>query len=74
MKSIEEIFSNVFGVNVSEMNDNISYIDYEPWDSVRHMRIIAEIEEEYDVEFDMDDIIAMETIKKAKEILKKYLD
>ena len=29
LKSIEEIFSNVFGVNVSEMNDNISYIDYE---------------------------------------------
>ena len=38
------------------------------------MRIIAIIEEEYDIEFDMDDIIAMETIIKAKEILKKYLD
>ena len=59
---------------MSEINDDISYIDYEPWDSVKHMRIIAIIEEEYDIEFDMDDIIAMETIKKAKEILKKYVD
>ena len=58
---------------MAEINDDISYINYEPWDSVKHMRIIAKIEEEYDIEFDMDDIIAMETIKKAKEILTKYL-
>ena len=74
MKTIEEIFAGVFGVNLTEINDSISYINYEPWDSVKHMRIIAKIEEEYDIEFDMDDIIAMETIKKAKEILKKYIE
>ena len=74
MKTIEEIFAGVFGVNLTEINDDISYINYEPWDSVKHMRIIAKIEEEYDIEFDMDDIIAMETIKKAKEILKKYIE
>ena len=74
MKTIEEIFAGVFGVNLTEINDDISYINYEPWDSVRHMRIIAKIEEEYDIEFNMDDIIAMETIKKAKEILKIYIE
>ena len=74
METIEEIFAGVFAVNLTEINDDMSYIDYEPWDSVTHMRIIAKIEEEYDIEFDMDDIIAMETIKKAKKILKKYIE
>jgi acyl carrier protein len=74
MKTIEEIFAGVFGVTLTEINDDMSYIDCEFWDSVTHMRIIARMEEEYDIEFDMDDIIAMETIKKAKEILRTYTE
>ncbi|UFI05710.1 acyl carrier protein [Roseibium aggregatum] len=42
------------------------------WDSLAHMRLVAEIEEKFDIMLDLDDIIDMSSFAKAQEILKKY--
>jgi acyl carrier protein len=42
------------------------------WDSVGHMALVAEIEGEFDVMFDTDDILGMSTVAKAREILTRY--
>ena len=42
------------------------------WDSVGHMSMIANLEEAFDIVFDMDDIIDFSSYKTGIEILKKY--
>ena len=72
-KKIKEIFCNVMGVEESEVNDNTAYNSFDKWDSLKHLQLISEYEDYFDIEFEMDDIIAMENFGLIKEILHKYL-
>lgn len=74
MEKIKKIFCDALGVAESEINDETAYDSFEPWDSLKHLEIISKLEEEFGIEIEMNDIIAMETFKKAKEIVQKYLD
>ncbi|WP_129597785.1 acyl carrier protein [Methanohalophilus profundi] len=71
--TIKKIFGEVIGIDESEITDSIAYNSHESWDSLVHLELVNELEDEFDVEFEMDDIIAMETFGKVKEIVKKYL-
>jgi acyl carrier protein len=42
------------------------------WDSVAHMRLIAEIEMAFDIMLDTQDVIGMSSFQKAEEILSKH--
>jgi acyl carrier protein len=55
------------------VTDSLAYNSCEQWDSLKHLQMIAMIEERFDIEIEMDDIIAMENFAKVKEILHKYL-
>lgn len=72
-EKIKKIFADLFGVSESEINDKTSYNSFPGWDSLKHLEITSKLEDEFNISFDMDDIIAMENFKKAKEIVKKYL-
>lgn len=42
------------------------------WDSVGHMTLIANLEDQFDIMIEMDDIIDLSSFEKGKEILRKY--
>ncbi|MEQ8482564.1 MAG: acyl carrier protein [Hoeflea sp.] len=42
------------------------------WDSLAHMRLVADIEEKFDIMLELDDIIDLSNFAKGQEILKKY--
>lgn len=73
-KEIKKIFSDVIGLDESEVTDETAYNSIEKWDSLKHLEMVAEFEEFFNIEFDMDDIIAMENFAKVKSIIKKYID
>lgn len=50
---------------------NLQYQDVELWDSVGHMTLIANLEEEFDIMFETDDIIDLSSYEKGMEILTK---
>ena len=41
------------------------------WDSIGHMNLIASLEEAFNVQFEIDDIIDLSSYEKGKEILTK---
>lgn len=41
------------------------------WDSIGHMNLIASLEEAFNVQFEIDDIIDLSSYEKGKEILAK---
>lgn len=71
--AIVDIFSDVMGIPKIELNDTIAYNSHPAWDSLKHLQLISELETAFDIEFDMDDVIAMENFGLVRELTAKYL-
>lgn len=52
--------------------ENLKYRDIEEWDSVGHMALVAAIEDEFDVQFDTDQVIDMSSFKVAVDMLRGF--
>tara|TARA_B100001173_G_scaffold305743_1_gene311592 strand:+ start:1781 stop:2026 length:246 start_codon:yes stop_codon:yes gene_type:complete len=52
--------------------DSLEYQSIEEWDSVAHMQLMTELEEEFKIELDIDDIIDFSSFKVGIEIIRKY--
>ena len=72
MKSVNELFAEALEVDLALVTDDLQFNSIKEWDSVAHMRLIAALEEAYDILIDTEDIIDMSSVAKAKEILRKY--
>ena len=73
IEKIETIFLNIMGIDLDELSDDIAYNSHPSWDSLKHLQLIANLETEFDIEFDMDDVIAMENYGLVKTLTEKYL-
>lgn len=71
-KKLRAIFSEVLGVDEAQVIDELTYNTIPEWDSVAHMALIAEIDDQFDTMLDTDDVLELSTFAKAKEILAKY--
>ena len=70
---IKKIFAETLNIQTEEVLETLSYVEYEPWDSITHMKIVAKLEQAFDLEFEMREIIAMETVAKVNEIVAKQI-
>lgn len=65
------VFVSVFDVSPKDV-ESMKYQEAAEWDSVGHMNLIARLEDEFDIMFDTDDIVAFESYTEGIEILKRY--
>jgi len=68
----DKVFIDCFSVDKAKLQKNLKYNTIPQWDSVGHMSMIAALEETFNIQFEMDDIIDFSSYKAGKEILKKY--
>ena len=68
----DQVFIVSFDLDAKQLNDKLEYNSIEAWDSIGHMQIIAELEDIFEIEFEMDDIINFSSYNKGMEILAKY--
>jgi acyl carrier protein len=68
----DQAFIESFSIDESKLSDNLEYNTIPEWDSVGHMGLIAELEEAFDIEMEMDDIIDFSSYKKGFELIAKY--
>jgi len=68
----DQAFIESFSIDESKLSDNLEYNTIPEWDSVGHMGLIAELEEAFDIEMEMDDIIDFSSYKKGFELVAKY--
>jgi acyl carrier protein len=71
-EKLRECFSRSLGIARERVTDDLAYNTLKEWDSVGHMALVVELEGEFDVMFDTDDILGMSTVAKAREILTRY--
>lgn len=67
-----EAFARVLGIAPESVTDDLRYASIPEWDSIAHMSVVAALEEAFGVMIDMDDVIDMSSVGKAREILSKY--
>lgn len=68
LERYNKIFMEVLGVSGDALK-NLQYQDLVVWDSVGHMRLVAALEDEFDIMMDTDDIIEFSSYEKGIEIL-----
>ena len=66
IKEYSEIFKAALDI------DKLEYNSIPEWDSIGHMRLVADLEEKFKISFETDDIVDFSSFKKGIEILKKY--
>ena len=70
---IKKIMSVVFEVPDKEINDKSSPETIETWDSLKHMNLVVALEEEFDIEFNDEEILMLDSFINIKKLLINYL-
>jgi acyl carrier protein len=66
---LRDVFVNVLELASDADVTSLKYRDVEEWDSVGHMALVAAIEDEFEVQFDTDQVIDMSSFQVALEML-----
>ena len=70
MKELIDFIASVMEVDPETLSEDTAYGQHEKWDSMMQLRLVMEIEEEYDVEIPIDDVPNIKTLKDFY----KYID
>jgi acyl carrier protein len=54
---IKKVMGDLFNIGVESINNDSSPDNIENWDSLKHMNLIIALEEEFEVEFDDEEIV-----------------
>lgn len=68
-KKLKNVFSVVFELDPSFINENSSPDNIDNWDSLKHMMLISALEEEFDIQFSDQEMLELLNYKLIKHIL-----
>lgn len=72
LEKLNNIFTEVFGVEESSLNADFDKNSVENWDSVHQLSLTSSVEDEFDIMLDAEDILEFTSYQKSKDILAKY--
>lgn len=59
---LNEVFQDVFGDDDITVTDETTAADVEGWDSLRHITLLAAVEDEFDIEISMGQTVKMKNV------------
>jgi acyl carrier protein len=69
---LAECFRNALALPATADVEQLAYQDAHQWDSIAHMRLVAAIENAFDVMFSTEQILDMSDYRKACDILAQH--
>ena len=72
LQKYNEIFTNLFEVPEEALNADFNFGVAAGWDSLAHMELIAQLEDEFEIMLETDDITHFGGYENGKKILSKY--
>ena len=54
---VKKVISEVFNIDIELINNESSPDNIENWDSLKHMNLIVALEEEFEIEFNDEEIV-----------------
>jgi len=67
---IKAVFAQVFQVDPAALAASVSPSDIAAWDSFGHLTLVEALQEEFQVEFQLEDIAKMDNLSAIEEILR----
>ena len=71
MQDFINFVAGVMEADPGSLTEDTAYGQHEKWDSLMHMRLVMEIEEEYDTEIPIDEVPNIKTLKDFYNFIKK---
>lgn len=68
---LNEVFRDVFDDEDITVDDKTVSTDVTRWDSLMHITLIGAVEDEFDMKFDMKDIIKMKNVGEMVDIIER---
>jgi len=69
LERYKNIFIESLSIKSDAFSEEIKYNDVPEWDSIGHMTLMSELEEEFKITLETDDIIDFSSYKKGIELL-----
>lgn len=63
------VFSEVMDVPLESITEDSTAESIESWDSLQHMNLILALEEEFDVQFNDEHVMEMDSVNRMIEVL-----
>jgi acyl carrier protein len=64
-----DILSKVLLLEKDKITDDLRRKDFETWDSMNHLILVSEIENEFDIFFEDDEVVELWTVGDIKKVL-----
>lgn len=68
-ETLNEVFRDVFDDESIEVNDSTTSDDIDDWDSLEHINLIAAVEQEFGVKFNMGQVVTMKNVGEMVDII-----
>lgn len=73
LERVNEIFWDVFDDDTIVVTEETTAADIEDWDSLTHITLISEIENEFDFTFAMKDVLGMKNVGEMLDIIEREI-
>jgi len=71
-EKLYQIVSEVFNVELNKINDDTSPENLEEWDSFNFYVLLDQIENKFNIKFDLDETLEIKKIGDFKKLFEKY--
>ncbi len=71
-QKLQNVFIEALGLPVDTDVENLVYNGIPEWDSIAHMALVAQLDDQFDIMLDTEHIIDISSFIKAKEVLGLY--
>lgn len=68
-ETLNEVFRDVFDDESITVNDATTSDDIEDWDSLEHINLIAAVEQEFGMKFNMGQVVTMKNVGEMVDII-----
>ena len=73
-ETLNGVFQDVFDDESIEVHDETTSDDIEDWDSLEHINLIAAVEQEFGVKFNMGQVVSMKNVGEMGDIILSQID
>ena len=68
-KNLEQLLAELLEIPVTQITAELAMKDLDVWDSLKHMELIAALEQQFDFQLTFDEIVTMRSVGDIKRVL-----
>ncbi|MBO4899403.1 MAG: acyl carrier protein [Lachnospiraceae bacterium] len=72
-EQLNEVFRDVFDDESIEVSDETTADDIEDWDSLEHINLIAAVEQQFGVRFNMGQIVTLKNVGEMVDLIESMI-